>query len=301
MANYLTFIAGSDIDYFYEVEDFLGAGDACLAKHTEVKVGGCIINAASICSSLSSNVKVIDYLKKDDEGTNKIVNTLKDNNIDTSYIKYDKDATNGSCLIMKKDDEKCIYVLEPNRPYYNEGDVKDLLFNSKYIYTMMHTLKISFKDLDLLKQAKNKGVQIIFDGCSQYINDDDKNILFDLADGFFMNKSSYTRLKEKCEEEPINYLLDRGLKFAVITDGSKGATLYLKNKTIHEDSKKVNVIDSTGAGDCFAGTFLHYLDEGLTYEEALKYASYAGALACTYKGGIAPITKEKLEDFIKKS
>lgn len=300
MANYLTFIAGSDIDYFYEVEDFLKAGDACNAKKIDTKVGGCILNAASVCSMLGSNVKVLDYLKKEDEGTNKIINSLNNYKIDTSYIKYGKDVVNGSCLIMNKKEEKCIYVLDPSRPYFNEEDVKDLLFNSKYIYTMMNTLKISFKDLSILKEAKKHGAKIIFDGCSQYTKGEE-DILFDLADGLFVNKSSYERLKDKSNKDPIKCLLDKGAMFICITDGSNGSTLYLKNETIFLEAKKVDVIDSTGAGDSFAGCFLHYLDKNYSYKDCLKYASYAGAYACLNKGGTAAaVNEDTLISFINK-
>lgn len=299
MTNHLTFIAGSDIDYFYEVENFLGAGDACLTKPLGTKVGGCVLNAASVCSMLKSDVKVIDYLKENDEGTNLIIETLNKNNVDTSHIEFDKDATNGTCLIMNKDDEKCIYVIEPTRPFFDVDSVKELLMNSKYIYTLMHTLKLSFEKLDIIDEVRKRGTKIIFDAGSQYIDLSDRDILLKYADGLFMNKTSFDRLKSVCEFDPLQYMFDHGLDFACITDGSRGSDLYLKDRIIHEDSKKVNVVDSTGAGDSFAGSFLHFLDEGKSYEEALKYASYVGAYACTKIGGMSGvIKKDELDKFI---
>ena len=302
MSNYLTFIAGSDIDYFYQTENFLKPGDACIVKPLDVKVGGCVLNAASVCAKLGSNVKVLDYLKEEDENTDLIVNTLKNNNVDTSNILFAKDVTNGKCLIMCKENEKCIFVVEPNRPFYKEDDsLKELLFNSKYVYSLMETLRISFKDINILKEAKNKDVKFIFDAGSQYRNINDKNMLFELASGLFMNKESYNRLNAICNEDALKELFNKGLEFACITDGDKGADLYLKDKTIHEDSKKVKVVDSTGAGDSFAGSFMHFLNEGLAYEECLKYASYSGAYACLNVGGMAGvINKNELIDFINK-
>lgn len=301
MAKHLTFIAGSDIDYFYQTENFLKPGDACIVKPIDVKVGGCVLNAASVCAKLGSNVKVLDYLKEDDEDTNLIINTLKENNVDTTSINYGKDVTNGKCLIMCKDNEKCIYVIEPNRPFYKEDDaLKELLFNSNYVYSLMETLRISFNDLSLLKEAKNRGVKFIFDAGSQYKNIEDKNMLFELATGLFMNKESYNRLNSICNGDALKEFFNRGLEFACITDGDKGADLYLIDRMIHEDSKKVKVVDSTGAGDSFAGSFIHFLNEGLPYEECLKYASYSGAYACLNVGGMAGvIDKNELMEFIK--
>ena len=303
MANYLVFIAGSDIDYYYEVESFLKEGDACMAKPLGKKVGGCVLNAAVTSSKLGSNVKVIDYLKENDEDTDLLIQSIKENNIDISHIKYDKDATNGTCLIMKKDNEKCIYVIEPSRPFYKEDEeMKDLLFNASYIYSLMHTLKISFKDIELLKEAKRKGVKIIFDAGSQYKEDYEIEYLKELATGIFINKTAVERLNEKCGYDLIEDLLKKDLEFACITDGSKGASCYTKDKIYYEPAYKINVVDSTGAGDSFAGAFLHFLNKGYDYMKCLEYANANGAYACTKEGGNAgAITEEELLSFIDKN
>ena len=293
MDKHLLFIAGNDIDYFYEVESFLGPGDVCVAKPLEKKIGGCVLNAASVCSMLGSDVKVLDYLKKDDEGTDLLINGLNSNKVDTSYIQTCEEANNGTCLIMKKDDEKCIFVIEPKRPFFDEDEkMKELLFNSKYIYSLMHTLKLSFKDMSILKEAKKHGAKIIFDGASQYSEEYEKNVLLNLADGFFMNKSSYERLKTVCGFDPISHLLEKSLEFACITDGGDGATCYTKEGIYYEPAVEVDVVDSTGAGDSFAGSFLHFLDKGFNYEECLRLASFSGAYACTKQGGMAGAISE---------
>lgn len=303
MSNYITFIAGSDIDYFYEVENFLDKGDACLSKPLGMKVGGCVLNAASVCEGLGTKTKVLDYLRENDEGTKLIVDTLNNNKVDTSHIKYAKDVTNGTCLIMCKSDEKCIYVIEPNRPFFDEDEkLKELLFNSKYIYSLMHTLKLSFKSLDILKEARNKGTKIIFDAGSQYLDLSERDILLEYADGLFMNKTAYERLKSVCDDDPLKTMFNRGLEFACITNGSNGTDLYLKDKMIHEKPFKVEVVDSTGAGDSFAGAFLHFLEKGRSFEECLKYASIEGAYACTGLGGMfGVISENQLFEFMKKS
>lgn len=300
MDKHILFIAGSDIDYFYDVEDFLQAGDVCMATPLETKIGGCVLNAASVCASLGSNVKVLDYLKENDEGTDLLIAGLNNNKVDTSSICYGKEVVNGTCLIMKKEDEKCIYVIEPKRPFFVESEkLKSLLVGSKYIYSLMHTLKISFENIDILKEAKRQGTKIIFDGASQYKEDYEKDMLLELADGFFMNKSSYGRLKDRCGFDPVEYMLDKGLLFACITDGDKGATCYTKEKNYHQEALRVNVIDSTGAGDSFAGCFLHFLDKGYEISECLRLASYNGAYACTKEGGMAgTISEEELFRFI---
>ena len=62
----------------------------------------------------------------------------------------------------------------------------------------------------------------------------------------------------------------------------------------------VEVVDSTGAGDSFAGCFLACLSLGMEIRECLKYASLSGAYCCKGLGGMsASVSLEVLELFLK--
>ena len=50
----------------------------------------------------------------------------------------------------------------------------------------------------------------------------------------------------------------------ILTDGAAGATLYTPERdAVHVPAPTVEVVDSTGAGDCLAGILCHYLKSGL--------------------------------------
>jgi sulfofructose kinase len=51
----------------------------------------------------------------------------------------------------------------------------------------------------------------------------------------------------------------------------------------------VRAVDSTGAGDAFHGAFALGLARGMAWPDLLRYASAAGALACTHVGARAGI------------
>ena len=300
MSKHLLFIAGSDIDYFYEVENFPMPGEATISKYIESKVGGCILNAASVASKLGSNTKVLDILNSEDEGTTLILDALKNNNVDVSEIQLDKDAINGKCIIMKKDDEKVIFVIDPKKEKYDVNKIKDVLNNSSYIYSLATILKSSFSDLEILNELKNNKTKIILDASGQYTKKEDADVLLKYADGFFMNKSSLDKLSSCLGYNPIDELLNRGLEFACITDGGKGVTCYTKDEVYKQDAMKIDVVDSTGAGDSFAGSFLHFYSNNYPINECLKYASASGAYACSKVGGMSgAIKQEELFKFME--
>jgi Sugar kinases, ribokinase family len=48
---------------------------------------------------------------------------------------------------------------------------------------------------------------------------------------------------------------------------------------------KVDVVDSTGAGDIFHGAFTYGLINGFSIEKCVAFANIAGGLSCTKMGG----------------
>jgi 2-dehydro-3-deoxygluconokinase len=54
---------------------------------------------------------------------------------------------------------------------------------------------------------------------------------------------------------------------------------------------KVNSVDATGAGDCFAGALLARMSAGEDFWDALRYANAAAALTTTGYGAVAPMPR----------
>ncbi len=54
---------------------------------------------------------------------------------------------------------------------------------------------------------------------------------------------------------------------------------------------RIQAVDATGAGDCFAGSFLARLSAGDDFFQAVRYANAAAALTCTGYGAVAPVPR----------
>ncbi len=86
------------------------------------------------------------------------------------------------------------------------------------------------------------------------------------------------------ESEIVDYLFGKSADTIVVKRGARGSTLYLDDKCHDIDPTHVEEIDPTGAGDCYVGTFISCLNQGIDALSAARYASLAGALAVTKKG-----------------
>lgn len=71
----------------------------------------------------------------------------------------------------------------------------------------------------------------------------------------------------------------------LLTLGAHGATLAASNGSVHSlGGHAVSVLDSTGAGDTFAGVFAAACAEGQATQAALEAANAAAALCCGARG-----------------
>ena len=89
----------------------------------------------------------------------------------------------------------------------------------------------------------------------------------------------------------LDFYLRLGPKVVVLKMGEAGACLATPEHRVRIPRHEVRVIDATGAGDTFCGSFLARILAGDTAERAARYAGVAAALKCTGYGAVAPIPR----------
>lgn len=88
----------------------------------------------------------------------------------------------------------------------------------------------------------------------------------------------------------VGELLSMGVGAVVVTLGADGALVYRGDgSTVHQPTISVDVVDTTGAGDAFNGALAWSLASGHDLEDAVRWATAAGALACRALGARASL------------
>ena len=79
-------------------------------------------------------------------------------------------------------------------------------------------------------------------------------------------------------------LYEWGIPVAIVTLGAQGAWVVSENLSVHVPARRVNVVDTTAAGDAFVGGIVAGFIKGLSLADAVRYATCAGTLATTVFG-----------------
>ena len=100
-------------------------------------------------------------------------------------------------------------------------------------------------------------------------------------------------MRQTCEKMVQDY----GLKMLVLTCGTNGSYVFTNDGlTSFQDTPKVEVADTVGAGDSFTGSFCACIINGKPVQEAHKTAVAVSAFVCTQNGAM-PVVPENLKNF----
>jgi sugar/nucleoside kinase (ribokinase family) len=121
-----------------------------------------------------------------------------------------------------------------------------------------------------------------------------------IADGVDLLFCNEKEAKSFWPGENMDVIQERMKKFAqkfVITLGAKGATIFDGTQFISIEGFPVKAIDTTGAGDMFAGAFLYGHTHGYSPLESGKLASYCASKVVSQLG--PRLTLEKAQEALK--
>ncbi|HEY5664165.1 MAG TPA: ribokinase [Ilumatobacter sp.] len=84
----------------------------------------------------------------------------------------------------------------------------------------------------------------------------------------------------------VDAALAAGCRAVVVTRGADGVDVHTTAGVSHTTAFQVPVVDTTGAGDAFCGALAARLAAGDPLDDAVRWASAAGALATTVPGAV---------------
>jgi ribokinase len=283
-----------NIDYVYEVDNFVSAGETKLSQNLKVFSGGKGLNqslALAKAGATHYHAGIIGqegaFLKEE----------LEKDGVNTEFIKCETSQNGHAIIQVNSEGNNCILLYGgTNQAFTKEYIDKVLESFGKGDFILLQN-EINLVDY-IIERAYEKGMKIVLNPSP--INEALKKYPLEKIDFFILNEVEGKTLTGEDDTEQIIDKLQKLYPRAsiVLTLGEKGSIYKYKNINIVQPIYEVKVVDTTAAGDTFTGYFIAGVCAGLSIEECLKRAAIASGLSVSRHGAAASVPYKREVDGI---
>lgn len=290
--NKVCILGSMNMDLVLKIDNIPQVGETILSKSLEKIPGGKGANQAVAARRSGAQVSMISKIGQDDNGKILRDELIKDN-IDVSLVFEDeKEATGMAMIMVNQNGNNSIVVISGSNMIIDEEDIDkttDTIKNSDILVSQFETPE----DMTIraFEKAKAFGkVTILNPAPAKAIKEE----LLRVTDIIIPNETEaelITGIKVESVEDARRAgeaFLEKGVKFAIITLGSRGAAVIGKDFCEVVPAFKVDAIDTTAAGDSFIGGLSSKLNVKDINKDnllkAVKFGNKVSSIAVQRKG-----------------
>ncbi len=280
-------VAGSiNMDIILSADRIPDVGENVTGTQYGYAFGGKGANQATALAKLGADVKMTGKVADDTNGR-RLLENLKNNNIDISGVATDGSATGLAAILIDGQGKNRIIVYEgANAEIVPEEAVSTIDNGTDLLLVQFETNEDVVTSV--VNHALKNNITTVID-CGPA-----KNFCLEKMQGATIitpNESETKALTgiypadENCILEASQILMDRSkAEFVVLKLGEKGCSVWDGMKLSILPAYKSNVVDTTAAGDCFtAAMALEFIRSGDIYK-ACDMGNKAGAIAVSRMG-----------------
>jgi ribokinase len=304
-------IGSCGIDYFAIVPRLLGADEKINADRLEIHAGGVTGNNLTQVARLGASAGWLGLIG-DDESGRLIVKAFEEDGLDLSGIQtMQGEQSTFTWIPVDAQGERCIYMFPNINGKLTADQVRTHFATHIKSATHFHT-EASQLPLPPIKAAmevaRGAGVRVIFDldvapsyfAHAKLGSEQDLISALQLVDVLKPCKAAAREITGETDYEKIAAkLLALGPKVVAVTMGADGALIASAGKMAHVPALKVNVVDSTGAGDAFMGGLSYGLLQSWDHRAVGLFANACAAICCTKVGARAMGRHDEVTALIK--
>ncbi len=278
--NKVCVLGSINMDLVIKVKDMPKEGETILSKSFEKVNGGKRANQAIAAKRCGNEVTIISKIGKDENGK-VLKDALENEKINVDFVYEDKINPTGMAMItVNEKGNNSIVVIAGSNMTINEEEInkaKDVIKENDILIAQFETPEeITARVFKFAKESKK--VTILNPAPAKEITTD----ILSYTDIIIPNETEVELLTgikvHNLESAKLagSKFLDKGIKFVIITLGSKGAALISKEMAKIIPAYKVKAIDTTAAGDSFIGGLSSKLDINNLSFNALEKAVIFG-------------------------
>lgn len=280
-------IGSLNMDLVVNVNEMPKKGQTLIGSNFKEIPGGKGANQAVAASRLGGDVYMIGKVGNDGFGES-LLKQLKADKVNIDYVKFEEGPSGVALITVDKNAENSIVVSPGANFKLTESDIDECMDAIKESNIVVIQLETPIDTIRYaLEKSKELGKFTILNPAPAVKLSDNiiKNV--DLLTPNETELEILSGVKINCEDDikkAANVMIQKGVKQLIVTLGSKGSLYLDKDKIEFKKSYKVDAIDTTAAGDSYTGALSVAFSQGKSIDEAMDFASKAGALCVTNIG-----------------
>ena len=281
------------MDVVAMAERLPGKGESIVGHRMALSAGGKAGNQAAQAARNGAQTFMIGRVGRDDFG-DRLRATLVASGVDTTYLTLDAQEGTGISPVLTGSDGEYASIIVPGAGWRLETadiDAASDAFRQSAVLLLQCEIPLQLS-AHAACLARSLGMTVIFNASP--VPADAASIpsgMWSAVDVLLVNGTEASRLTGKvitgvpgaeqaCEELQRRF----GLPTVIVTLGGRGVVARDAQGVRHLPAFPVEVVETIGAGDAFAGVLASELARGLSLHAALPLANAAGALAATRPG-----------------
>jgi ribokinase len=278
-----------NVDIIARVEQLPADGDRVTASRIESIPGGMAANCGCAAAAQGGNTIFFGAVGND-AFAQIVLNDFRTYGVDTNWIFHKAPHTTKAIITVTGGGERTIisestvYYPEPLQEYLNGFRGRPGM-----LYVDGYHLSVA---LAQIRYAKRKGFGIYCDLDGSVDTYAISNILGSLqyVDVVQWNRKISHKMFPTLSANEANQELLKWVGIVIHTDGARTVQVFSANETLEFDVPSIDgVVDTTGAGDMFAGTFIYYYSFGSSLSEAVQQAIDVASRSTTFSGARASL------------
>ena len=279
-------------DHFYAVPHLPTPGETLAATEIRTGLGGKGANQSVAAAKAGATVHHIGAVGGDGAWAR---DRLTSYGVSVDHVVTSPEPTGHAIINVATDGENAIVLYRGANYAFDSKIIKDALTGAGPDDILLIQNETAHQQI-AAKIAHELGLRVMY-SAAPFDVDAVREVL-PFVSVLAMNEIEKNQLLAALETDIKDLPVDE----VIVTKGSKGAEIHLRDGSITTvKSHDVDVIDTTAAGDTFAGYFAAARDEGLDIPDALKLASAAAAIKVMRAGTADAIpTRSEVDAFIAK-
>ena len=287
-------VGSCNIDITVECDRWAKPGETIFGNRLTVNPGGKGANQAVAAARLGAEVKMVGCIGDDVYGQ-LVQKALKDNNVDSTYVKVLPGENSGTAHITVAENDNSIIVIKAANDLVSPALIDEAwdAIKEADIVLLQHEIPAA-TNAYVIEKCYEAGVPVMLNPAPVAPVPPE-----------LLEKVTYLTPNE--HEAAILFagqgkadILGRNQGKVIMTLGSKGVAYAEKGQVYNVPGFKVQPVDTTGAGDTFNGAFAVARANGKNMYDSISFANAAAALSVQKLGaqGGMPYLNE-VEEMLK--